>query len=183
MPATDPAPQPKPTITDPLEYCDLAVQMIDELGACSPSDAAGFEMFKTAMLRDRGLPPLLLRKSAAFCATFMEQLLVNPEAASCTFTVAPRRRELTAYVDAYLAERTRPTPTGDDRRDRALQSLATHRDEVCACADRACSVRVQEAYTPAEGIGGAPRATRDIADRMLDEIARCSGEMRFDRKK
>lgn len=187
---TSPTPSNRPTRptfaspADPLVYCDLAIQTIDELTACTQSPASQFELLRASMIRDRNLGAVFVRKSAAFCATFLEQLLIDPSGPKCTYTVAPRRAELTAFVDGYLAERTVPTPTGDPRRDRALQALATHRDEVCACPDQACTRRVQDAYLagPIEPVG-REAAVLEVADKILDEVSRCSGDMRWLRKR
>ncbi len=173
-------------ITDPLVYCDLAVRMIDELAACTKAPAGSFETLRQSMHTERTGGPVLARKSGAYCAQGMELLLLDPERPKCTFTVAPRIAEITAFLDAYYAERTPVTPTGDARRDRALQQLAKHRDEVCACADHACASRVVDAFLAGsiEPVGGsAPEPVLELADRLLDEVSRCTSELRWTRRK
>lgn len=162
--------------------------MIDELVACKHAPEGSFDTLRQSMLTDRSLGSVMVRKNAAYCAFFLEQVLIDPDGPKddCKFTAAPRRPEFTTFLDGYLAERTPVAPTGDARRDRALQALAKHRDNVCACADQACAHRVDDAFVagPIEPVGGdAPAPIRELADKLFDEAARCGRDQRFMRRR
>lgn len=171
------------TATDQTVYCDLAIRMIDELAACT---GANLDVVRNSMNRNRSLTPVMIRKNAAYCAQFMEHALLDPDTPQCKLTATPRGPEIAAFVDGYYAERTPVAPTGDERRDRALHALAKHRDDVCNCSDHACAREVVDIYfkNPIEPVGGdAPASVVELTDKLLDEVARCSSDLRFSRRK
>lgn len=130
-------------------------------------------------------PPEFSRKSGALCATFLEAMLSDPEASDCPFTFTGRLGELGAFLDAYYADRVKLEPTGHAGADAVLATIAKHRDAVCACPDEPCT----HALDKADGShikplpASSPTTARDLGGRLIDDISKCSSDIRWARPK
>jgi hypothetical protein len=170
--------------SDPLSYCTLAVAAVDELARCKGTTFGANRELYAGLATNRD--PAFARKSGAMCAGFVEALLTEPDGKSCAFSFRDRRAELGAFLDAYYAERVKLEPTGHAGADAVLAAVAAHRDTVCACADEPCvrAVEKRDAGWDAKPLPkDAPAKARDLAGAMIDDIGKCSSDLRFARRK
>jgi hypothetical protein len=91
------------------------------------------------------------------------------------------RAELAAFLAGWYGERIAAPRTGDVAADAALAKLAADRDAACACKDLACA---RKAGTALEGYldgmaSDTPKAARDAAAQMIDEVGRCKQQLTF----
>jgi hypothetical protein len=170
---------------DPLEQCRKTVALIDGAVACEPRLVAAFKSSRKQM-EEWGKPESFSafeefvrvyehRKVGAWCAHFVIGVANDPPATTCTVVDEAAKRDAAAYLEAYYAARE-PVVTGDDAdENQALQELATFRDEMCACADRACTDAVYERMQ------NEPRklANTRRAAGLMHDLMKCSNELRF----
>jgi hypothetical protein len=185
--APPPAPAdrgPPTSASDPLSYCRLAVHLIDELSTCR-NTTDGFASMRAQYADFATHQRELARKSGALCATFVEGVIEDPVVEDCVFSVRDRRAEVTAFLDAYYAERVKIDPTGHAGADAVLAGIAKHRDAVCACSDEPCTRALDKSETwlakplPED----APVKARDLAGLLIDDVSKCSGDIRWARPK
>jgi hypothetical protein len=174
-PAAGSAESARPTVTDPLGFCERARMLIERRRKCFPEDTA----LKMAL---DGLDELVAeapadreprRRVAAKCAVMVDGIMRAKQPASCPLDVTDEERaELIAFLASWYGERTAPPTTGNADVDSALVKLGSQRDAACTCKDMACA-RQAEAGLDIALPSDAPTAANEAKAKMLDEAARC----------
>jgi hypothetical protein len=174
----------RPTVTDPLGFCDRARMVITGRRKCFPEDTSikmaldGIAKLQASAPAD----PDKRRHVAAECAVMLDGMMRVEQPKDCPLDVTDdERTELSAFLAAWYGERTAAPKTGDATTDTAVTKLAGHRDAACACKDTACA---RTAATELEsGLAAlpseTPAAARDAAAKMLDEARRCKQKLAF----
>ncbi len=165
----------RPTVTDPLGFCERARMVMTGRRKCFPEDTSikmGLEEI-VDLVKDAPAEPSPRRRVAATCAVMLAGLMRAEQPRNCPLDVTEEERaELSAFLAAWYGERTAPPTTGDAAADAALVKLASQRDAACACKDLACARQAGselDAALPSD----APAIARDAAAKMVDEVARC----------
>ncbi len=114
------------------------------------------------------------------CSRFLDAIDHDAAKAHCTFPLDPAiRARVTQILDAYYAERTPVTQTGDPASDAVIAKVASMRDAACACKDAPCLDKVDEQLVQIAAMpAGAPQTARDLAGKLLDDAARCAQKIR-----
>lgn len=173
------APAVRPTVTDPLGFCERARVVMMGRRKCFPEDTSikmGFESI-IDLVKDAPAEPEARRRVAVTCAVMLEGMVRAEPPKNCPLDVTEEERsELTAFLAAWYGERTAPPKTGNADVDAALVKLAGQRDAACACKDLTCARQAGtdlDATLPSE----APIAAREAAAKMVDEVARCKQQL------
>jgi len=165
----------RPTVTDPLGFCERARMVMTGRRKCFPEDTSikmGLEEI-VDLVKDAPADPSPRRRIAATCAVMLDGMMRVEQPRNCPLDVTEEERaELSAFLAAWYGERTAPPTTGDAAADAALVTLAAQRDAACACKDLACARQAGSALDAALS-PGAPTTARDAAAKMVDEVARC----------
>ncbi|MBA3394385.1 MAG: hypothetical protein H0T89_17195 [Deltaproteobacteria bacterium] len=169
----------RPTVTDPLGFCDRARMMMMGRRKCFPEDTSikmGMESI-VDLVRDAPAEPEARRRVAVTCAVMLQGMMRVEQPKNCPLDVTEgERAELEAFLAAWYGERTAAARTGHADTDTALVKLAGQRDAACACKDLACA-RQAGAELDAALPSDAPEAARDAAAKMVDEVTRCKQQL------
>jgi len=168
----------RPTVTDPLGFCERVRAVMMGRRKCFPEDTSiKMGLDQISELAD-GAPadPEARRHIAAQCAVMLDGMMRAEQPRNCPLDVTDgERRELSAFLTAWYGERTAAPTTGNAAADAAVAKLAGRRDTACACKDLACAesagtgLDAELAALPSD----TPKAERAAAAKMIDEVARC----------
>ena len=169
----------RPTVTDPLGFCDRARIVMLGRRKCFPEDTSlkmGLESL-IDLVKDAPAETEPRRRLAVQCAVMLQGLMRSEQPKHCPLDVTDdERTELSTFLAAWYGERTAAPKTGSAEIDAALVKLAGQRDEACACKDLTCARKIGgelDAALPSD----APAAARDAAAKMVDEVARCKQQL------
>ncbi len=102
---------PRPTVTDPIGFCERARQMMLGRRKCFPEDTSlkmGLEEIEDLVAKAPA-DPQLRRKSAATCASMLDGMMRAEQPRSCPLDVTDAERaELATFLAAWKAERATP---------------------------------------------------------------------------
>lgn len=166
-------PAPRPSVTDPIGFCERAQMLILGRKKCFPEDSSlGMALDEVATLIG-GAPADAegRRRVAVKCALMIDGMSRAKQPADCPLNATDEERaELTAFLGAWYGERTAPPTTGNAEVDAMLVKVAAERDAACACKDLGCA---RKAVTDLALPVGAGAAAEDAKAKMLDEVERC----------
>lgn len=173
----------RPSVTDPLGFCDRARIMMSRRRVCFPEDTS-LKMGLDEIADIQGKAPTEAgprRKAAAKCAEMLDGMMRAQQPPNCPLDVTNEERaELTAFLAAWYGERTPAPKTGDADLDAALVTLAAQRDAACACKDLGCLRKAATDLETHAALPGKPPATAvDAAAAMVDQVARCKHVLTF----
>lgn len=170
---------PRPSVADPLGFCDRARIVMTGRRKCFPEDTSikmGLESL-IDMVKDAPKESEPRRRAAVQCAVILQGLMRAEQPKNCPLDVTDSERaELESFLGAWYGERTPAPKTGNADLDATLVKLAGQRDEACACKDLSCARKVGgeiDGALPSD----APAPARDAAARMVDEVARCKQQL------
>lgn len=165
----------RPSVSDPLGFCERARRMILRRRKCFEEDVS----LKMALdgIADQVAhapeDPGPRRRIAASCAITLDGMMRVEQPKMCPLDVTDEERaELAAFLAAWYGERTPAPTTGDEGIDAVLVKLAAQRDAACACKALDCARKAAEGLDNALPAGAPEPATTAVA-KMLDEVARC----------
>jgi hypothetical protein len=165
----------RPTVTDPLGFCERAQMVMVGRRKCFPEDTSirmGIEEIGD-LVSSAPADPEPRRRVAVKCAVMLDGMMRVEQPKNCPLDVTDEERtELTAFLTAWYGERTAAPATGHVASDAALVKLAAQRDAACACKDLACARKLGDevnATLPTD----APAPATAAAAKMVDEVARC----------
>lgn len=169
----------RPTITDPIGFCERARIVMSGRRKCFPEDTS-LKMGLDSLVKLVSEAPAdadKRRRVAVTCAVMLEGMMRVEQPKNCPLDVTDdERAELSAFLAAWYGERTAPPTTGNAATDEALVKLAAQRDAACACKNLTCARdagSAVDASLPAD----APPTARDAAAKMIDEVARCKSKL------
>lgn len=169
----------RPTVTDPLGFCERAQMVMVGRRKCFPEDTSikmGIEEI-IDLVKDAPTEPDKRRRVAVKCAVMLDGMMRVEQPKNCPLDVTEdERAELATFLGAWYGERTAPPTTGHAAADAALVKLAGQRDAACACKDLACARKAGDevdATLPSD----APAAATAAAASMVDEVARCRQQL------
>ncbi len=169
----------RPTVTDPLGFCQRAQIVMLGRRKCFPEDTSlkmGLESL-VDLVKDAPGEAEPRRRLAVQCAVILQGLMRSEQPKNCPLDVTDAERaELTTFLAAWYGERTAAPKTGNADVDAALVKLAGQRDEACACKDLTCARKIGgelAATLPSD----APATATDAAVNMVDEVARCKQQL------
>lgn len=169
----------RPTITDPLGFCERARMVMAGRRKCFPEDTSIKMGLESIVDLVSGAPaePEGRRRVAVTCAVMLQGMMRAEQPKNCPLDVTDdERAELTTFLAAWYGERTAPPKTGNADVDAALVKLAGQRDAACACKDLACARQAGTALDAALP-SDAPTTASDAAAKMVDEVARCKQQV------
>jgi hypothetical protein len=171
-------PEPRPTVADPIGFCERARAVMTHRRPCFPEDVS-IKMGLAELTDLEAKAPTdasARRRVAAQCAVMLDSMTRAEQPQACPLDVTDEERaELAAFLAAWYGERTAPT------RDPAVVKLAAQRDAACACKDLACARKISSEL---EGYLGAlssdtAQADREASVKLLDEVARCKQKLTY----
>jgi hypothetical protein len=113
QPAADPAPLVRPTVTDPIGFCERARIMMAGRVACFPEDTSikmGLEEIAD-LVANAPSEPEPRRKVAASCATMLDGMMRAQQPKNCPLDVTETERaELEAFLVAWNRDRKAAAP-------------------------------------------------------------------------
>lgn len=172
------APLARPTVTDPIGFCERARMVMFGRKKCFPEDTSikmGLDEL-VDLVSNAPADPDKRRRVAATCAVTLQGLMRAEQPKNCPLDVTDEERaELTAFLTAWYGERTAAPTTGNAAADAALVKLAGQRDAACACKDLACARTAGSELTALPS--DAPAPATDAAAKMVDEVARCKSKL------
>jgi hypothetical protein len=102
---------PRPTVTDPIGFCERARLMMQGRRKCFPEDTSlkmGLEEIEDLVAKAPA-DPQLRRKSAATCAAMLDGMMHAQQPRNCPLDVTDSERaELATFLAAGKAERATP---------------------------------------------------------------------------
>jgi len=121
-----------------------------------------------------------LRQFQVMCAQLLLALEHDAAKLSCTIPLDPRqRKDLAALIEAWSAQRTPVTPTGDAAADAVIARIVAVRDAACGCLDAACLDRVDKQLVAIGTLPPtAPEAARSLGKKLLEDASRCASRVR-----
>jgi hypothetical protein len=165
----------RPTVTDPIGFCERARWVMLGRRKCFPEDTSikmGVEEI-AGLVEGAPADPGPRRRVAVTCAVMLDGMMRVEQPKNCPLDVTDdERAELSSFLAAWYGERTAPPATGNEAVDAALVKLAGQRDAACACKDLACARKAGgelDTALPSD----APTVAGDAAAKMVDEVARC----------
>jgi hypothetical protein len=166
----------RPSVTDPLGFCERVQIMITRRRMCFPEDTslqmALDEVAELAAKAPAAAEPR--RRVAAKCAVMLDGMMRAQQPPNCPLDVTDsERKELVAFLAAWYGERTPAPTTGDTSIDAVLVELAAQRDVACACKDLGCARTAATDFEKLALPPIAPDAANEAAAKMKDEVARC----------
>ena len=169
----------RPTVTDPLGFCQRAQIVMLGRRKCFPEDTSlkmGLESL-IDLVKDAPAEAEPRRRLAVQCAVTLQGLMRSEQPKNCPLDVTDdERAELTTFLAAWYGERTAAPTSGTADVDAALVKLAGQRDEACACKDLTCARKIGGELA-ATLPSAASAAATDAAARMVDEVARCKQQL------
>ncbi len=178
------APVARPSVTDPLGFCERVRAVLLGRRKCFPEDTSikmGLESLDTL---EEGAPkePPFRRKIGADCAVMLNGMMRAEQPKNCPLDVTDaERKELADFLTSWYAQRTDALVTGNVAADAALAKLAALRDAACACKDLACAHKagddLQKTAVPLPA--DAPTLARDAASNLLDDVSRCKQKLTY----
>ncbi|MBA3458113.1 MAG: hypothetical protein H0T42_33835 [Deltaproteobacteria bacterium] len=172
-------PAARPTVTDPLGFCERARMVLMGRRKCFPEDTSINMAFESIIDLVKAPPaePEARRRVGVTCAVMLQGMMRAEAPKNCPLDVSEEERgELTAFLTAWYGERTAPPKTGNADLDAMLVKLAGQRDAACACKDLTCA-RAAGAAVDATLPSDVPPSARDAAAKMVDEVARCKQQL------
>ncbi|MBA3458869.1 MAG: hypothetical protein H0T46_02835 [Deltaproteobacteria bacterium] len=169
----------RPTVTDPLGFCDRARMVMMGRRKCFPEDTSMKMAIESVdeLVKDAPADPEARRRIAVTCAVTLQGMMRAEQPKNCPLDVTDgERAELSTFLTAWYGQRTAAPSTGHAAADAALVKLAGQRDAACACKDLACARKAGtelDAALPSD----APVAARDAAAKMVDEVSRCKQQL------
>jgi hypothetical protein len=120
------------------------------------------------------------RQLQVMCAQVLLAIEQDAAKLSCTVAIdARQRKEITALLDAWYAQRTPVAPTGDAASDAVIARIAAVRDAACACRDAACLDRVDQQLVSIGAMPqAAPASARTLGSKLLEDAGRCASRVR-----
>jgi hypothetical protein len=115
------------------------------------------------------------------CARLIDAVVRDTSTTGCSVPLDPAMQARVAKaVEAYYAQRTAVTPTGNAEADAWIAKIAAMRDTACACKDQACIDQADAQLVKIEAMpGAASQAARDLATQLLDDAARCAQRVKM----
>jgi hypothetical protein len=174
----------RPSVTDPLGFCERASAMMMARRKCFPEDSSIKMGLDGIADLENGAPADAegRRHVAAQCAVMLDGMMRAEQPKNCPLDVTDdERRELAAFMTAWYGERTAAPTTGNVAADTAVAKLAERRDAACACKDLTCArsagtgLDADLAALPSD----TSRTQRDAAAKMIDEVARCRQKLAY----
>jgi hypothetical protein len=169
----------RPTVTDPIGFCDRARLLMLGRRKCFPEDTSLQMAIDSVdeIAAKAPTEPTPRRRVAAQCAIMVDGMMRAKQPLDCPLDVTDdERAELTAFLAAWYGERTVPAPTGNAAVDEILGKLAAQRDAACACKDMACVRAAETALEVTLPADASPAAAGTKAE-ILDEVARCKQKL------
>lgn len=168
----------RPSISDPLGFCERARWVLLGRQKCFPEDTSikmGIEEIAD-LVGKAPAEPEPRRRLAVKCAVMLDGMSRVEQPKNCPLDVTDdERAELSTFLAAWYGERTAAPSTGNADVDAALVKLAGQRDAACACKDLACA---RTAGSELEALpSDAPTTASDAAAKMVDEVARCRQQL------
>jgi hypothetical protein len=177
--ASSGAPLARPSVTDPLGFCERAQMVMLGRRKCFPEDTSikmGLESI-IDLVKDAPADPEPRRRLAVQCAVMLQGMMRAEQPKNCPLDVTETERtELSTFLATWYGERTPAPKTGIADLDAQLVKLAGQRDAACACKDLTCARTIGgelDATLPSD----APVAAGDAAAKMVDEVARCKQQL------
>ncbi len=165
----------RPSITDPLGFCERARVMMLRRGNCFPEDTSikmGVDEID-GLFRSAPVDPQARRRVAVTCAIMLDGMMRAEQPKNCPLDVTDEETaELGKFLASWYGERTPAPKTGNASIDATLVKLAAGRDAACACKDLGCLRKVSADLDPGLPTD-APKPATDAAARIMDEVARC----------
>lgn len=168
----------RPTVTDPIGFCERARMVMVGRRKCFPEDTSikmGLEEL-VDLVSNAPADPDKRRRVAATCAITLQGLMRAEQPKNCPLDVTDSERaELSTFLAAWYGERTAAPTTGNAGADAALVKLAGQRDAACACKDLACARQAGSELTALPSDAPAPATAAGA--KMVDEVARCRQQL------
>jgi hypothetical protein len=178
-PAAESTGSDRPTVTDPLGFCERARRLMVTRRKCFPEDTSlqmgldGIDELETSAPAET----TARRRVAVQCAIIVDGMIRAKQPTDCPLDVTDdERAELTAFLKSWYGERTAPPVTGKADVDATLVKLAAQRDAACACKDMTCMRQAETGLDLALG-ADAPPVASDAKAKMLDEVSRCKQKL------
>jgi hypothetical protein len=174
----------RPAVTDPLGFCARVRVVMTGRTKCFPEDASIKMALDGVSELENGAPPdpAGRRRIGAQCAVMLDGMIRAEQPKNCPLDVTDaERHELFVFLTAWYGERTAAPTTGNAAADAAVAKLVARRDAACACKDLACArsagtgLDAELAALPSD----TPKAERDAAAKMIDEVARCRQRLTY----
>ncbi len=170
----------RPTVTDPLGFCERARLLMMGRRKCFPEDTSlqmGIDAIdELAAGAPADLPPR--RRVAAQCANMVDGMMRAKQPLDCPLDVTDdERAELAAFLASWYGERTAPAASGSAAVDAVLAKLAGQRDAACACKDIACARQAEASVVDLALPADASPVANDTKVKILDEVARCKQKL------
>lgn len=177
-----PAPPPAP-VEKPLDICAAASAALAQT-TCSGSDAPDVGKAKRTFDGFIDATKKATDSSSSqfqiMCAQMLGALEKDLAKGGCKVALAAADREsITKTLDAYYAQRTQVTKTGDAATDAALAKVVEIRDAMCSCSSMMCLETVDkrlDEITPLPS--SATAAAKDTGGKLMDDIGRCEAKIR-----
>lgn len=163
--------------------CDLGVRVTDKL-KCDKIGAQDLAMTLKAFRAVASAAAQTQAEPGKVDATCMQMLAALDHSVvkqGCTLELTAEEREkLKRDLDAYFAQRTPVTATGNAEVDAVVTRAAALRDKMCACDTMACAAGVDAQL---DTIGHLPKdvtpAASTLANRVVDDIGRCESRIKL----
>ena len=162
------APKERPSVADPMGFCDRERAVMMHRRPCFPEDVSIKMGLAEITERERTAPaePAARRRVAAECAVMLDSMMRAEQPAACPLDVTPgERAELAAFLSDWYGERS-AAPAGNAE----LTKLAAQRDAACACKDLKCL------HAAADDM---EKSADPIAVKIFDETARCKQRLTY----
>lgn len=178
------APVARPSVTDPVGFCERARAVLIGRRKCFPEDTSIKMALETLDDAETNAPqdPQLRHNVGGGCAMTLDSMMRAEQPRNCPLDVTDsERKELADFLTAWFAERTDAPTTGNADTDTALGKLAAQRDAACACKDLACAHKVGDGLDKAKLSlpSDAPAAALAAAGKMIDEVTRCRQKLTY----
>jgi hypothetical protein len=157
--------------------CELAKRTFDRAQGCLAADKRDAQASTGQTLTGlMAAPAAGMRAAAGACSQIIDNLDHAAAATKCDLGLTADER---ARVSLYLGYRTTPGKTGDGAVDGVLTELAKLRNQMCACAEKACAIDVNHGIDNLAAMPDAatPTARADYG-LMIDELGRCANRLR-----
>jgi len=168
----------------PLDICNIGLGALDKTTCDAPDSANNLQRVQQAF---RGIldtiqntQPPDPRPLQMMCAQVFLAMQRDVEKLHCTTGITgDQHAAIAAALEAWYAQRTPVSPTGDQASDAVIAKIAAVRDHMCACTDMACLERVdKELDTLGSLPANAPAQATQLGRALLEDVGRCESKIR-----
>jgi len=173
-----------PVSTAPLDICDIGLRAFDKTTCDAPDSAKNIQRaqqtFHGILDTIQKTRPPDPRQLQMMCAQIFVAMQRDFAKIHCTTGVTgDQQAAIAAALEAWYAQRTPVSPTGDQMSDAVIAKIVVVRDHMCACTDMACLERVDKALDTLGSLPeNAPAQARELGRSLLDDVGRCESKVR-----